>query len=371
MWHPVASRSILLGLLFLLVTVSGCPPPQQRWVTRTGSNLGLLNPADEDLHASRVRLAELRQVREAAGFGRDYRVGATDMLKVSVFDVNEMERSVRVSGVGSIMLPLIGSVKAAGATERDLETEIAARLGEKFVQDPQVTVQVIEYNSQRVAVVGAVERPGQYSLTKDKNTILDMLSEAGGLARDAGSRIYLLPGERIGLEQSNNLNAAAQLAASGASVIEQQARIDGDPIVVDVHDLLDASTQSALMLPARAGDVVVVPEGGQFLVDGWVEKPGAYDITRGLTVLGALTAAGGPLYPAATRDVQVVRTQRNGVRMVLNADVPTIIEGKGRDIPLEAGDVVYVPASAAKLPLYTLYNFVTNVFRVAGTIPVL
>ncbi|HUI26155.1 MAG TPA: SLBB domain-containing protein, partial [Candidatus Kryptonia bacterium] len=118
-------------------------------------------------------------------------------------------------------------------------------------------------------------------------------------------------------------------------------------------------------------DVIVVPEGGQFLVDGWVEKPGSYPLTRGVTVLSAITAAGGPLYPAATSYIQVVRTKRSGVRTVLSADIPGIIDGKGQDIPLEAGDIVYVPASGLKLPLYAIYSFVSNVFRIAGTVPII
>ena len=69
--------------------------------------------------------------------------------------------------------------------------------------------------------------------------------------------------------------------------------------------------------------------------------------------------------------MQVVRTARSGGRTTINADVSSIIDGKRQDIPLQAGDIVYVPASAAKLPLYAVYKFVTDVFRIAGTVPVL
>lgn len=331
----------------------------------------VITPADEDVRASRQRLEDLRQQREAAGLGRDYRIGAGDLIEVSVFDIEDLDRTVRVSGAGFITLALIGTLKAEGLTERELEAEIAKRLEDRYLNNPQVNVFVQDYASQRVAVIGAVLRPGQYSLTKDKNTVLDMISEAGGLARDAGSRIYLLPGERTDHTKLAMLDGSNNPGVSDAGMIKDTVAASSDPIVVDVRDMLDASTRSALTLPARAGDVIVVPEGGQFLVDGWVEKPGAYALSRGVTVLGAITAAGGPLYPAATSSIQVVRTRRTGVRMVLSADVPGIIEGKGQDIPLEAGDIIYVPASAAKLPLYAVYSFVTNVFRIAGTIPVL
>ncbi|HUI24862.1 MAG TPA: polysaccharide biosynthesis/export family protein, partial [Candidatus Kryptonia bacterium] len=186
---------LIVGLCGLF-TLTACPPPQQRWLAGMTTKDAIITPADEDVHATRQKLDELRREREAAGLGRDYRIGSGDLVEVSVFDIDDLERTVRVSGAGSITLPLIGTVKAQGLTERELEAEIAGKLGDRYLNNPQVNVFVQEYVSQKVAVIGAVLRPGQYSLTKDKNTILDMLSQAGGLARDAGSRIYLLPGER-------------------------------------------------------------------------------------------------------------------------------------------------------------------------------
>ncbi|HVN87119.1 MAG TPA: polysaccharide biosynthesis/export family protein [Candidatus Binatia bacterium] len=369
MSKPSRASVVVVGAIALL-SLTGCPPPQQRWLAGMTTKDAVITPADEDVQASRQRLDELRHDREASGLGNDYRIGSGDLVEVNVFDIDDLDRTVRVSGAGSVTLPLIGSLKAQGLTERELEEEIAQKLGERFLNNPQVNVFVQDYVSQKVSVIGAVLRPGQYSLTKDKNTILDMLSEAGGLARDAGSRIYLLPGERTDQAKLAMLHAQGQLAVSDVGGLG--GKIDNtDPLVIDVQDLLNAGRQGALTLPARAGDVIIVPEGGQYLVDGWVEKPGSYPLTRGVTVLSALTAAGGPLYPAATSYIQVVRTKRSGVRSVLSADIPGIIDGKGQDIPLEAGDIVYVPASGMKLPFYAIYSLVTNVFRIAGTVPIL
>ncbi|MBI1816472.1 MAG: polysaccharide biosynthesis/export family protein [Deltaproteobacteria bacterium] len=364
----------LIGLALMVsatIALLGCPPPQQRWMAGMNTGPGVITPADEDVRASRQRLEDLRREREAAGIGRDYHIGPGDLVEINVFDTEDLDRTVRVSGAGYVTLPLIGAIKADGLTERELEADITQHLEAKFIRNPQVNVFVQDYGSQKVSVMGAVLRPGQYSLTKDKNTILDMLSEAGGLARDAGSRIYLLPGERIDHAKIAMLASAERLGVGDRAVVSDALDASSDPIVIDVRDILDAGTQTALTLPSRAGDVIVVPEGGQFLVDGWVEKPGSYPLTRGVSVLGAVTAAGGPLYPAATSEVQVVRTQRNGTRMTLSADLKGIMDGRGQDIPLEAGDIVYVPANALKVPLYALYYVVTNVFRVAGTIPIL
>jgi len=361
--------SLVLGLCLLGTT--GCPPPQQRWLTSGTKGPEVGAPTEQELHASKQRLDDLRQERETAGLGHDYRIGAGDLVKVSVFDVESLDRTIRVTDSGTMTLPLIGTLHVAGLTERGLEAAIAKQLEAKYLQNAQVSVFVQEYNSQRVAVLGAVMKPGQYSLSRDRTSILDMISEAGGLARDAGSRIYLLPAERNDPTKLAMLNTAAKVGLSDAAPVAAAIGPDSDPIIVDVRDILSSGTQTALTLPARAGDVVVVPEAGQFLVDGWVDKPGAYSLARGATVLAAITAAGGPLYPAATSDVQVVRNERSGGRTTINADVSSIIDGKRQDIPLQAGDIVYVPASAMKLPLYAVYKFVTDVFRIAGTVPVL
>ncbi len=360
-----------LSLLLCLAGLAGCPPPQQRWLSAGQSAGTILTPTNEEVEASRHRIEELRAEREAAGLGHDYRIGPGDLLKVNVFDVESLDRTVRVSDSGTITLPLIGTLRVAGLSERAVEQAVAKQLEAKYLQDAEVSIFVQGYNSQRVAILGAVMKPGQFSLSRDHTSILDMISEAGGLARDAGSRIYLLPAERNDPAKLAMLNTAAKVGISDAAPIAEAVDPKSDPIVVDVEDLLNPGTQSALTLPARAGDVIVVPEAGQFLVDGWVEKPGAYSLARGATVLAALTAAGGPLYPAATAAVQVVRTGRSGERNVIDANVNNIIDGKGEDIPLRAGDIVYVPASFAKLPLYAVYQFVSNVFRIAGTVPVL
>ena len=91
---------------------------------------------------------------------------------------------------------------------------------------------------------------------------------------------------------------------------------------------------------------------------------------RALPLACTFTAAGGPLYPAATGSTQVVRTQRSGIRTVINADVPGIIEGKEPDIALEAGDIIYVPAFIPKLPIYWITTLINNFFRVGATVPV-
>ncbi len=99
---------------------------------------------------------------------------------------------VRVSEQGEVMLPLLGNVRATGRTPRELQKEIEKRLGAKYLTDPQVNVSIREYKSKKVAVLGAVARPGVYRLTRHQSTLLQMLGLAGGPTEKAGRTLFLV-----------------------------------------------------------------------------------------------------------------------------------------------------------------------------------
>ncbi len=120
----------------------------------------------------------------ATGEGEDegaYRLGAHDLLHVSVFGVPDLSRDVRISPTGEISLPLAGNVVAAGKTVPELQTAIAARLAESYLQHPQVSVFVKEYASQRITLQGALNNPGIYPVM-GKTSLLQAVAMAGGLA---------------------------------------------------------------------------------------------------------------------------------------------------------------------------------------------
>jgi len=116
----------------------------------------------------------------AASIGRpEYRIGPSDLLAVTIFQVEDLGREVRVNNAGQVSLPLVGTVDVAGRTVDELEQEIAARYSQRFLQDPQVTVFVKEFASQRVTVGGSVEKPGIFPITS-KMTLLQSIALAGG-----------------------------------------------------------------------------------------------------------------------------------------------------------------------------------------------
>jgi len=110
----------------------------------------------------------------------EYRVGAQDLIEISVFQVDELNRTVRVNSNGQITLPLIGAVQAGGKTVQELEAEIAGKLNTSFLQDPQVSVFVKEFTSQRVTLEGAVKSPGIFPIT-GKTSLIQAIAMAGGV----------------------------------------------------------------------------------------------------------------------------------------------------------------------------------------------
>ena len=110
----------------------------------------------------------------------DYKIGPQDLLEISVFQIPDLSRSVRVNSSGEISLPLIGAVQAGGHTVPEVEKTIATKLEAKYLQNPQVTVFIKEYTSQRITVEGAVKKPGIYPVS-GRTSLLQAIAMAEGL----------------------------------------------------------------------------------------------------------------------------------------------------------------------------------------------
>src|SRR5580765_6923009 len=121
----------------------------------------------------------------------DYHIGLGDVLDIKVFGESEFSGVFKVGSEGFIEYPYIRKIKAQGKTREDLTKEITTRLKDGYFSDPQVSVDVKEYRSQKVQIVGAVGRPGDYYLDQDA-TILSLISRAGGIVPGGGKRILLL-----------------------------------------------------------------------------------------------------------------------------------------------------------------------------------
>ena len=131
------------------------------------------------------------QATPVVGLARDYRVGPNDLIDVEVFDLDNLKRTVRVNAAGAISLPLIGQVVIAGLTSQEVEQRIADRYREKYLQNPQVSIFIKEFTSERITIEGAVVRPGIFPLT-GRMTLLRALAVAGGFGSIANTSQVML-----------------------------------------------------------------------------------------------------------------------------------------------------------------------------------
>jgi polysaccharide export outer membrane protein len=158
----------------------------------------------------------------------NYRIGANDILDVAVYGVPDLNRTVQVDGRGDVVLPLISIVKAAGRTPRDLEADIAKRLGDKYLRSPQVTVFVKEAYGQRVTVDGAVKLPGVVQ-AKGEMTLLAAIALAQGFTDVADTGAVLV------FRQTQQGRTAARFDANAirSGAAQDPQIFGGDTIVVD------------------------------------------------------------------------------------------------------------------------------------------
>ena len=166
----------------------------------------------------------------------DYRVGPQDLIEISVFQVPDLSRTVRVNSGGQISLPLIGTVQAGGLTVQQLEASLSKKLSEKFLQNPQVTAFVKEFTSQRVTLEGAVTKPGLYPLS-GRTTLLQAIALAGGLTEMANSRGIVIFRQIDGKKMGAVFDL--KLIRSGK---DEDPQLYGDDIVV----IDQSSSKSAL-----------------------------------------------------------------------------------------------------------------------------
>lgn len=269
--------------------------------------------------------------------------GSTDVPAVAGAPM--FQQGVRVTADGYVTLPMLGRVPVQGLTPSDLETDLAARLVEAgILRRPEVSVNVAEYRSHVIAVTGSIERPGLYPLTRPGGTLADVIWAAGGPNREAGRVVEFVP--------------ATDTPGEVAS-----------PIRLDLEALLHPGGPGGLPpVPARPGDALTLVPAGSVLVDGWVDKPGSYPVTRGLTVSGALAAAGGNLFPADRHRATVKRRLASGEDRSFVVDVEAVTNAAAADAPVIDGDVISLPASPVRLVPWGVWNVAREMVHVGGSV---
>lgn len=225
----------------------------------------------------------------ASGIESDYLIGPGDVLKITTYDHPDLTTVARVDNDGCILFPLAGRVLLGGLTTAGASQTIAAKLGDDYIVNPQVSVFVEEFRSKKVFIIGEVVRPGLYELS-GPTTLLELVSKAGGLTRGAG----------------RNATIRRTLAndAAGEKSIE-----------IDIADLLQSGSES-VDVPLLDGDSVTIAKAAVIYVTGQVNRPSAFTIEPDTTVIKAITMAGGFTTLAAQGKIKIIR-KINGVEKIL------------------------------------------------------
>lgn len=218
----------------------------------------------------------------------DYVVGALDVLTVTVFGEAELSRRYNVDTDGTIDFPFIGRTKAAGLTLRELEDAIAKRLAGGFLVNPQVGVEVAEYRSKAVFIVGEVRSPGSYPV-KGNMSLVEALALAGPTNTASSEVVIVHP------DPTRNEGGPLLPDAAGARSVR-----------VNIKELQSGKLSENLQL--QDGDTIFVPRAETFFVTGQVRSPGAYVYEPGMTVLQAIALAGGLSERGSRRGMKVLRT---------------------------------------------------------------
>jgi polysaccharide export outer membrane protein len=230
----------------------------------------------------------------------DYLIGSQDVLTIVVFGEPELSGKFTVDQDGTFTFPQLGRVKAGGLTLRAMEQELKKQLADGYLKNPQVSVSVETYRSQRILILGEVRSPGEYQLNGEM-TLLAALARAGSTTPAAGREVMIV--------------RARKNPAAG----EEPSEI----IRVDLQDLQNGNM--SLNVSMQDGDTLTVPKALAVFVSGQVRIPGAYAVSSDTTVLQVISLAGGLTDRGSDSRIQILRTV-DGKKAELRAKLTDVVQ---------------------------------------------
>ncbi|MCU1232499.1 MAG: polysaccharide export protein [Candidatus Solibacter sp.] len=266
----------------------------------------------------------------------NYTLGPGDQISVGALELDEVSKtSYRVDSSGFVNIPLAGRIQAAGLAVSQLESAIESKL-KTYQLRPAVSVSILEFRSQPISVIGAVNAPGVHHL-EGKKTLVEALSLAGGLRADAGSTVKLtrqLAYGRIPLKSATDDSTGA------FSVAE-----------VKVKTILDASDPAENIYVAP-NDVISVPRAEMIYVVGEVQRSGGFTLAedQSMSVLQAISLAGGLKNTASPKTAVILRSVPGSAqRQEEPLNLKRTLDGRGEDTPLHRDDILFVPTNKPKV----------------------
>jgi len=384
--RKLAKLARILGCYVVAGTLAACSTGGGNSPPGAASNgTGAPAPSVANTAVDDGRLQKLLDQRVNGKSASDYALGPGDVLEVSVQDVPELhECRVRISGDNTVSMPILGTIDVAGLNEEGIKQRIYNRAS-RYVHDPEVEVFVREYHSRDVMVMGMVQKPGMYALDTPNETVLDVIGKAGGSTERAASQVILIPSGATTYTAQESTNqsvshdgtfseakfastenpapSAVSQAAPDQPVRPVAAHMLDQPNVSPsattsrsrwiVLDTSGSGDPALMMLPARPGDLIMIPAAGEVMVQGWVRNPGAFVITPRMTALGAVTAAGGEMFSSSADLLRAGNdTDQADYRLNLNR----INKHQEQDVLVQSGDVIIVNKSATGAVPYLVYS---------------
>jgi len=307
-------------------------------------------PSPEESHAAATTASSSSASPGVSFPGREsderYRIGPGDILDIRVFNKPQFNREgVRVDPRGMIRMPLIKEeIVAACQTEEQLEAKITELLKE-YIREPQVTVQIKEYQSEPVAVLGAVRAPSRFQLQR-RVRLLELLTFVNGPSDTAGRTVQVVhTGPRVACESSPTARDAGSETAANA---------------IDSYQLSDTLRGDEKSNPyVQPGDVVSIATADQVYVIGNVVRPTAISLTEPMTVSRAIAMAGGTALDTRRTAIHIIRqTPGSTDKKEILVDLEAVNRHKAEDVALVANDIIDVPASGGKRLLRSLIGAV-------------
>lgn len=242
-----------------------------------------------------------------------YRVGIGDVIDVETFGHDEISGEFTVQSSGVIVFPLLGAVPVGGNTPAEVANLLESLLEKDYYVDVQLKVEMKVFASQPVTLLGEIQNPGTYYL-EGRTSLTDLLAKAGGLKPTAGPTLEL---RRVTLVNGEG---------------------PPPPMIFTTSEILSGEVGRDVQL--EAGDVLSVAAKKLYFITGEVARPGQYEITLGMTLMQALSQAGG-VGKFASQSLEVHR-MTNGEKEILSFDMSQIRKGRDADPAIQAGDVIFV-----------------------------
>jgi polysaccharide export outer membrane protein len=263
----------------------------------------------------------------------EYLLGPNDQVKIWALGLDEIsEKSYRLDPAGYIDLPLVGRIQASGLSPADLKEDLLVRLA-RNVRQPQVSIEILDFGSQPVSVMGAVTTPGVHQL-KGRKTLAEVVALVGGFRPDAGPFIKIT---RL-LKWGSVPLPDAKVDASGEYSIGE----------LRIKSLLDGENPAANIL-IRPSDVLTVPTAQMVYVIGEVRKPGKFPLVdqESISVLEALSMAEGLSTTASPANARILRTPPGATQPIETiVDLKKVMAAKGQNVTLQPNDILFIPSTA-------------------------